>query len=81
MNLVTQDSYERRHKQVTTPTALVKEKRLNKNQYRKLKHDKDKNAKRTKNNNHGGTAQTKNGCGQHHSIPRQKRRSLITATN
>ena len=41
MNIVTQDSYERRHKQVTTPTALVKDKKYTeKNQYRKLKRDK-----------------------------------------
>ena len=28
MNLVTQDSYEKRHKQATTPSALAKEKQI-----------------------------------------------------
>ena len=35
MDLVTQDSYEKRHKQPTIPTALVKRKKKNRNQYKK----------------------------------------------
>ena len=64
-DLETQDSYEKRNKQLTIPTALVNEKeikhRTNTENTRTTKHEywEDKN----KNTNYGGKTQKKNNCG------------------
>ena len=59
MDLVTQDSYEKRHKQSTIPTALVKEKEVKQEPIQKLhKNDQPNNSK-----HNGRRTQKKNDCG------------------
>ena len=49
MDMVTEDSYVGKHEQSTIPTALVLEKEIKKNHYRKYKHETDKiTGKRTR---------------------------------
>ena len=51
MDLETQDSYERKHKQSTIPTALAKEKEIKKNRYKRYSREKTKLPKKHQNNN------------------------------
>ena len=55
IDLITQDSYEKKHKQSTIPSALAKKKKQKKNPYRKYNHGttEKKSETTTKNNNCG----------------------------
>ena len=59
MDPVSQDSYGKRHKRSTIPTALVKEKEKNRNFYKKS----EKNNRTNNNTYTGKPPQTKNDCG------------------
>ena len=59
MDLVTQDSYEKRHKQSTIPAALVKEKEVKQEPLQKI----HKNYQLNKSTHTGRPTQKKNACG------------------
>ena len=59
MDLISQDSYEKRHKQSTIPTALVKENEIKQEPLQKKQRRNNKN----KNTNFGKSTQKNKNCG------------------
>ena len=72
VELITQNSYDRRHKQSTIPTALAKDKEIKEEPIQKIQ-------PKYKTEKYGNTAQKKNNCGQQnwnpqHVCPAKKRK-------